>query len=119
MKRLNKKIGFIGAGNMAEAMINGLIKSALCEPRDIWETKQGEVLVCDAIDPNLTFVMPLVAAIVERRGGMLIHGAIVAREYGLPCVNGVPEATRRLADGDRLTVDGHLGLVIVGDPPPR
>jgi pyrroline-5-carboxylate reductase len=36
MKRLNKKVGFIGAGNMAEAMINGLIKSALCEPQDIW-----------------------------------------------------------------------------------
>ena len=36
MKRLNKKVGFIGAGNMAEAMINGLIKSGLCNPEDVW-----------------------------------------------------------------------------------
>jgi pyrroline-5-carboxylate reductase len=36
MTKLNKKVGFLGAGNMGEAMINGLIKSGLCEPRDIW-----------------------------------------------------------------------------------
>lgn len=47
--------------------------------------KRGEVLVCDAADPNMPFVVPLAAAVVECRGGMLIHGAISAREYGLPC----------------------------------
>ncbi len=44
--------------------------------------------------------------------GMLIHGASIAREYGLPCVTGVPEATTRIRTGDRLTVDSHLGLVV-------
>jgi phosphohistidine swiveling domain-containing protein len=48
---------------------------------------------------------------VERRGGMLIHGAIIAREYGLPCVTGVPQATTLIASGDSLTVDGYLGIV--------
>jgi pyruvate,water dikinase len=46
---------------------------------------------------------------------MLIHGAIIAREYGLPCVTGVPEATRRIETGDALTVDGYLGIVILGE----
>jgi pyruvate,water dikinase len=75
--------------------------------------KHGEILVCDAVDPNMTFVVPLAAAVVERRGGMLIHGAIIAREYGLPCVTGIPEATSLIHTGDRLTVDGYLGIVII------
>lgn len=79
--------------------------------------RRGEILVCDAIDPNLTFVVPLAAAIVERRGGMLIHGAIIAREYGLPCVTGVPDATEAIPDGAQVTVDGYLGIVTVETPP--
>jgi pyruvate,water dikinase len=63
-------------------------------------------------------VVPLAAGIVERRGGMLIHGAIIAREYGLPCVTGVPEAVSLIATGDRLTVDGYLGVVIIAKSPP-
>ena len=51
---------------------------------------------------------------VNVRGGMLIHGAIIAREYGLPCVTGVPETLQFIQTGDRLTVDGHLGIVIIG-----
>jgi pyruvate,water dikinase len=77
--------------------------------------RRGEVLVCDAISPTMTFVVPLVAAIVERRGGMLIHGAIIAREYGIPCVTGIPDATQVIHSGDRVAVDGYLGIVRV-DP---
>jgi pyruvate,water dikinase len=81
---------------------------------DLAAFSDGEILVCDAIEPEMTFVVPLAAGIVERRGGMLIHGAIIAREYGLPCVTGVPRATELIRTGDRLTVDGYLGIVIVG-----
>ena len=81
---------------------------------DLFQVRRGEVLVCDAIDPNMTFVVPLAAGIVERRGGMLIHGAIIAREYGIPCVTGVPNATRLIRTGDAVTVDGYLGIVTVG-----
>lgn len=80
---------------------------------DLMNFRAGEVLVCDAVDPNMTFVVPLSAGIVERRGGMLIHGAIIAREYGLACVTGVPEATERIRTGDELTVDGYLGIVVI------
>ncbi len=74
----------------------------------------GEILVCDAIEPEMTFVVPLAGGIVERRGGMLIHGAIIAREYGLPCVTGVPRAAELIRTGDRVTVDGYLGIVTIG-----
>ena len=63
--------------------------------------------MCDAVDPNMTFVVPLAAAVVERRGGMLIHGAIIAREYGLPCITGVPDATSLIKTGDDVTVTGR------------
>ena len=81
---------------------------------DLEDFAHGEILVCDAVDPNMTFVVPLAAAVVERRGGMLIHGAIIAREYGLPCVTGIPDVTSLVQTGDLLTVDGYLGIVTVG-----
>lgn len=104
----------------------GLVRGRARVIRENWELadfQRGEILVCDAVDPGMTLVAPLAAAIVERRGGMLIHGAIIAREYGLACVTGVPDATDVIHNGDRLTVDGYLGIVIrhgteVSDPHP-
>jgi len=84
----------------------------ITEPSNLFDFKAGEILVCDAVDPNMTFVVPLAAGVVERRGGMLIHGAIIAREYGLPCVTGIPDAASLIHTGDELTVDGYLGIVI-------
>ena len=81
---------------------------------DLFNFQKGEILVCDAVDPGMTFVGPLASGIVERRGGMLIHGAIIAREYGIPCVTGVPDAANQIKTGDFITVDGHLGIVIIG-----
>jgi pyruvate,water dikinase len=83
------------------------------EPQDTFEFKAGEILVCDAIDPNMTFIVPLAAGIVERRGGMLIHGAIIAREYGIPCITGVPNAVDLIENGHEILVDGYLGIVTI------
>jgi pyruvate,water dikinase len=94
-------------------------KARVClDMDDLYAFQNGEVLVCDSLDPSMTFAAPLAAAIVERRGGMLVHGAIIAREYGLPCVTGVPDATLDIRTGDILTVDGFLGIVVVGGTPP-
>jgi pyruvate,water dikinase len=84
--------------------------------RDIGEFERGEILVCDAIQPTMTHLVPIAGGVVERRGGMLIHGAIIARELGVPCVNGVVDATAALHNGELLTVDGYLGIVTVGPP---
>ncbi len=83
--------------------------------REIFQFKRGEVLICDALDPNMTFIVPLASAIVERRGGMLIHGAIIAREYGIPCVTGVEEAVESIKSGDHTIVDGYSGTVSISD----
>jgi pyruvate,water dikinase len=83
------------------------------ERQDVFSMKQGQIIVCDAISPDMTFVVPLATGIVERRGGMLIHGAIIAREYGIPCVTGIPDATELIHTGDWVTIDGHLGIVTV------
>ena len=80
---------------------------------DLSGFRKGEVLVIDAIDPTMTFFAPLAAAIIERRGGMLIHGAIIAREYGIPCITGIAGATDYITTGDRITVDGYLGICTV------
>jgi phosphohistidine swiveling domain-containing protein len=85
----------------------------ILDASQLFDFKAGEILVCDAVEPEMTFVVPLSAGIVERRGGMLIHGAIIAREYGLPCVTGVPHATHLIQTGDMVTVDGYLGIVII------
>jgi pyruvate,water dikinase len=81
---------------------------------DLGDFRHGDILVCDAIQPTMTHLVPLASAIVERRGGMLIHGAIIARELGIPCVNGVRNAAELLRNGDLITVDGHLGIVTIG-----
>jgi pyruvate,water dikinase len=84
------------------------------ESSELFSFKAGDILVVDALDPSMTFVAPLAAGIVERRGGMLIHGSIIAREYGIPCVTGVPQATSLIHTGAPVTVDGYLGIVIIG-----
>ncbi len=86
------------------------------DPQDLGRFRAGQVLVCDAIQPTMTHLVPLASAIVERRGGMLIHGAIIARELGIPCVNGIPNAVELLEEGQIVTVDGYLGIVTVGAP---
>ncbi|MFO7973824.1 MAG: PEP-utilizing enzyme, partial [Candidatus Hydrogenedentota bacterium] len=83
-------------------------------PQDLFAFESGEVLVCDAVDPTMSVVMPLAGAIVECRGGMLVHGAIIAREYGIPCVTGVQDALGMIATGARVQVDGYLGIVTIG-----
>lgn len=84
------------------------------DSQDLFAFRAGEVLVCDAVDPSMTFVMPLAGGIVECRGGMLVHGAIIAREYGIPCVTGLQDALGMIATGMHLQVDGYLGIVTIG-----
>ena len=76
----------------APGIATGLVRTVR-GAEDLARFQANEILVCDSIQPNMTHLVPLSSAIVERRGGMLIHGAIIAREIGIPCVNGVPKAT--------------------------
>jgi pyruvate,water dikinase len=73
----------------------------------------GEIAVFPTIEPSLTPIFPLVRGLIAETGGLLSHAAILAREYGLPAVVNVPDATRRLADGDRIELDGSTGRIRV------
>jgi pyruvate,water dikinase len=73
----------------------------------------GEILVAPATDPGWTPLFLNAAGLVMELGGAMAHGAIVAREYGLPAVVGVAGATARIVTGSRITVDGASGTVII------
>ncbi|MGY1691379.1 PEP/pyruvate-binding domain-containing protein [Geodermatophilus sp. SYSU D01105] len=80
----------------------------------------GEVLVAASTDPGWTPLFQLAGALVMEVGGVVSHGAIVAREYGIPAVATVPDATRRLRTGQRVRVDGGAGTVtVLADPAGR
>jgi pyruvate,water dikinase len=77
----------------------------------------GEVLVAASTDPGWTPLFQLAGALVMEVGGVVSHGAIVAREYGIPAVASVRDATRRLRTGRRVRVDGAAGTVTLLDGP--
>ena len=77
------------------------------------ELEPGEVLVCETTDPSWASLFLVASALVIDIGGALSHGAIVARELGVPCVINTRVGTRRLRTGDLLRVDGDTGLVTV------
>jgi pyruvate,water dikinase len=74
---------------------------------------QGEVLVAPSTDPGWTPLGLTAGGLVMETGGAMSHGAIVAREYGIPAVVGVAEATKRIQTGQSITVDGSSGTVTI------
>ncbi len=79
------------------------------------EILPGEILVARTTDPGWTPLFINAAAVVLEIGGMLQHGAMVAREYGKPCVAGVIDATEKLKDGMLIEVDGSSGTISIID----
>jgi rifampicin phosphotransferase len=71
----------------------------------------GEILVAPSTDPGWTPLFLTAGGLVMEMGGPMSHGAIVAREYGIPAVVGVPEATERIETGQEITIDGSAGTV--------
>lgn len=76
----------------------------------------GDILVTAHTDPAWTPLFVAAAGLVTEVGGLMTHGAVVAREYGLPAVVGVVDATTEIPDGARIRVDGTNGLVELLDP---
>ena len=71
----------------------------------------GDILVTRQTDPGWGPVFPLIAGLVMERGGMLSHGAIIAREFGIPSIVGVADATRLIPTGATICLDGDRGSV--------
>jgi pyruvate,water dikinase len=93
--------------------VTGTVR-VLESPRDEASMKSGEILVTHMTSPDWVPIMRRAAAIVTDAGGMTSHAAIVARELGLPCIVGARDATRVLATGALVTVDGGAGTVWTG-----
>jgi rifampicin phosphotransferase len=75
----------------------------------------GEILVAPSTDPGWTPLFLTAGGLVMEMGGMMSHGAVVAREYGIPAVVGVAGATERITTGQLLTVDGSTGAVSLAE----
>ncbi|WP_435156770.1 PEP/pyruvate-binding domain-containing protein [Haladaptatus sp. DFWS20] len=80
--------------------------------------ESGEILVAPSTDPGWTPLFLNAAGLVSEVGGAVSHGALVAREYGLPAVVSVPEATKRIRTGQRIRIDGISGTIEVLDGQP-
>ena len=80
-------------------------------PEEFDQMRPGDILVAGITTPAWTPLFALASGIVTDVGGPLSHGSIVAREYGIPAVLGVGEATRRIQSGQTITVDGGAGAV--------
>lgn len=73
----------------------------------------GEILVCPGTDPAWTPLFLAAGGLITEVGGMMTHGSVVAREYGIPAVVGVHQATTRLKDGQRIRMDGTAGKIVI------
>jgi rifampicin phosphotransferase len=90
--------------------VTGVVRVVL-DPADA-HLEPGEILVAPSTDPGWTPLFLTAGGLVMEMGGSNSHGAVVAREYGIPAVVGVPDATARLHTGQTVTVDGAAGTVV-------
>jgi pyruvate,water dikinase len=75
------------------------------------DLEPGDILVTRFTDPSWTPAFVAIAGLITEVGGLMTHGAVIAREYGLPAVVGIDDATRLIEDGRRIRLDGTDGYV--------
>ena len=102
--------GFAASGGKAMAKA-----CVMLGPEDFGKMRQGDVLVAVTTTPAWTPLFTMASAIVTDIGGPLSHSSIVAREYGIPAVLATSNGTRRIRDGQTVTVDGDAGSVTLGE----
>jgi pyruvate,water dikinase len=111
--------GAYDTGNIPQGALAGIpVSSGTIEGRarvvlkmEDANIEEGDILVTAYTDPSWTPVFVSVKGLVTEVGGVMTHGAVIAREYGLPAVVGVENATRLIKDGQRIRVNGAEGYV--------
>jgi len=110
----------LGAGGSAEdgVLVGSPVSAGVAEGavRVVFDPyganlQHGEILVCPGTDPAWTPLFLAAGGLVTEVGGMMTHGSVVAREYGIPAVVGVDRATERLHTGQRVRIDGSSGRI--------
>jgi pyruvate,water dikinase len=101
--------GCLRGSPVSAGTVEGLVR-VITDPRGA-RLEPGEILVCPATDPAWTPLFLAAGGLVMEVGGLMTHGSVVAREYGIPAVVGVSQATSRLRTGQRLRLDGSTGRI--------
>ena len=83
----------------------------LNKPDEFEKSVDDTILVMPSTDPAWLPLLRLASGLIVEMGGLLSHGSVIAREYGLPAVANIPDATKRFQTGDRVLVDGSTGVV--------
>jgi len=108
-----------GVGRIPEGAISGIpVSSGIVEGRarvvlsvDEANVEEGDILVTKFTDPSWTPLFVTIKGLVTEVGGFTTHGAVITREYGLPGVVGVENATKLIKDGQRIRVNGTEGYI--------
>ena len=101
--------GAIGGSPASPGTVEGIARVILDPSTAVLEA--GEILVAPYTDPGWTPLFVNASGLVLEVGGMMTHGSVVAREYGIPAVVCVPDATTLIQTGQRIVVNGSLGYV--------
>ncbi|MFC2050710.1 PEP-utilizing enzyme [Chloroflexota bacterium] len=105
------KADLYGAAS-APGVAEGVARIIMTEDK-LAEIQPGEILVAPGTSAPWTPAFEIIKGLITDGGGALSHAVIVAREYGIPAVTGCLEATKKLKTGDRVRVDGNLGVVYI------
>ena len=97
-----------------EGKVTGRVK-ILNDISAIGMIRKGDILVTRQTDPGWAPAFPIISGLILERGGMLSHGAIIAREYGIPTLVGVKDATTRLKNGQHVLLDADRSAVFAED----
>jgi phosphohistidine swiveling domain-containing protein len=103
--------GVLEGSPVSPGVVEGRVRVVL-DPHDA-SLAPGEILVCPGTDPAWTPLFLAAGGLVMEVGGLMTHGSVVAREYGIPAVVGVTRAVERLSTGQRVRVDGTAGRVTI------
>jgi phosphohistidine swiveling domain-containing protein len=98
----------------SQGVITGIVR-VLSSIDDIPQVRAGEILVVQRTDPGWTPVFSKIGGLVTETGGILSHGAVVSREFGIPAVTNIRNACHTLTTGQVVTLDGNQGLVVLHD----
>ncbi|MFQ5434069.1 MAG: PEP/pyruvate-binding domain-containing protein, partial [Anaerolineae bacterium] len=105
--------GDLGGTPVSPGVVEGVVHIVL-DPHGA-QLAPGEILVCPGTDPAWTPPFLTAGGLITEVGGLMTHGSVVAREYGIPAVVGVYQATSRLQTGQRIRLDGSSGAIDILD----
>ena len=109
------KADLYGAG-AAPGIVEGIARVIMTADK-LEEIQEGEILVAPGTSAAWTVAFNLIKGLITDGGGTLSHPVIMAREYGIPCVAGSVQATQKIHTGQRVKIDGNLGVVYILDKP--